>query len=71
MYLLYAHLKPDTVAVHVGQRVNVADELGLIATTGNSTTSTSGIVCYCPGCCIRGGDSPAFRSAWSDTGQPA
>jgi hypothetical protein len=38
VFLLYAHMKPDTVAVHVGQRVKVGQQIGLIGTTGNSTT---------------------------------
>jgi Peptidase family M23 len=38
VYLLYAHMKPDTIAVHVGQRVKVGQKIGLIGTTGNSTT---------------------------------
>jgi hypothetical protein len=38
VFLLYAHLKPDTVAVRVGQRVKVGDRLGLIGTSGFSST---------------------------------
>src|SRR5262245_26471659 len=38
IYLLYAHMKPGSVAVAVGQRLKVGDRIGLIGTTGNSTT---------------------------------
>jgi hypothetical protein len=38
MYLLYAHLTPHSLRVHLGQRVRGGKILGLIGTTGNSTT---------------------------------
>jgi hypothetical protein len=38
VYLLYAHMKPGSIVVHVGQRVKVGQQIGLIGTTGNSTT---------------------------------
>jgi len=38
VYLLYAHMKPGSVAVAVGQRLKVGERIGLIGTTGNSTT---------------------------------
>jgi hypothetical protein len=37
-YLLYAHMKPGSIAVDVGDRVTVGQQIGLIGTTGNSTT---------------------------------
>ena len=37
-YLLYAHMKPGSLAVNVGDRVKVGQQIGLIGTTGNSTT---------------------------------
>ena len=37
-YLLYAHLKPDSIAVHVGQRVHRGDLVGLIGNSGFSST---------------------------------
>jgi hypothetical protein len=37
-YLLYAHMKPGTIAVQVGQQVKVGQQIGSIGTTGNSTT---------------------------------
>lgn len=38
LYLLYAQLDPKSVDVHVGEKVKVGQQLGLIGTTGNSTT---------------------------------
>jgi Peptidase family M23 len=38
VFLLYAHMKPGSIAVHVGQRVKTGQQIGLIGTTGNSTT---------------------------------
>jgi hypothetical protein len=37
-YLLYAHMKPGSIVVKVGDHVNVGQQIGLIGTTGNSTT---------------------------------
>ena len=37
-YLLYGHMDPGSVKVKVGDTVKVGDELGLIGTSGNSTT---------------------------------
>jgi len=37
-YLLYAHLKPDSIAVHVGQRVHRGELVGLIGNSGFSST---------------------------------
>jgi len=37
-YLLYGHMDPGSVKVKVGDKVSVGDELGLIGTSGNSTT---------------------------------
>lgn len=37
-YVLYAHMDPGSVKVRVGQQVAMGDELGLIGTSGNSTT---------------------------------
>lgn len=38
VYLLYAHLKPGTVAVQRGQQVTRGDVLGHVGSSGNSTT---------------------------------
>jgi Peptidase family M23 len=38
VYLLYAHMKPGTIAVQVGQQVKSGQQIGSIGTTGNSTT---------------------------------
>jgi Peptidase family M23 len=38
LYLLYGHMKPGSVRVHTGQRVRRGQTLGLIGTSGNSTT---------------------------------
>ena len=38
IFLLYGHLAPGTVRVHNGQRVSRGDVLGLIGTSGNSST---------------------------------
>ena len=37
-YVLYAHMDPGSVKVRVGQHVEKGQELGLIGTSGNSTT---------------------------------
>ncbi|MFB2598160.1 M23 family metallopeptidase [Herbiconiux sp. P17] len=37
-YLLYGHMDPGSVKVKVGDTVKAGDELGLIGTSGNSTT---------------------------------
>jgi len=37
-YLLYGHLKPDSIAVDVGQRVHRGDLIGLIGNSGFSST---------------------------------
>ncbi|MGD8166674.1 M23 family metallopeptidase [Herbiconiux sp. P16] len=37
-YLLYGHMDPGSVKVKVGDTVKTGDELGLIGTSGNSTT---------------------------------
>ncbi|MFL6047902.1 MAG: M23 family metallopeptidase [Propionibacteriaceae bacterium] len=37
-YVLYAHMDPRSVKVRVGQQVEKGQELGLIGTSGNSTT---------------------------------
>ena len=38
VFLLYAHMQPESIVVHVGQHVKVGQKIGLIGTTGNSTT---------------------------------
>ena len=38
VYLLYGHFQPGSVRVHVGERVRRGQVLGLIGTSGNSTT---------------------------------
>lgn len=38
MYLLYAHLKPGSVAVHVGEHVRGGQLLGQLGNSGNSAT---------------------------------
>jgi Peptidase family M23 len=38
VYLLYAHFDPGSLRVHVGERVRRGQVLGLIGTSGNSTT---------------------------------
>jgi Peptidase family M23 len=38
LYLLYAHMDPGSVAVSKGQTVSRGQQLGLIGTSGNSTT---------------------------------
>jgi peptidase M23-like protein len=38
LYALYAHLDPGSVKVHIGQRVKAGQLLGLIGTSGNSST---------------------------------
>jgi murein DD-endopeptidase MepM/ murein hydrolase activator NlpD len=38
VFLLYAHFDPGSVRVHVGERVHRGQTLGLIGTSGNSTT---------------------------------
>jgi len=38
VFLLYAHMKPNSIVVHVGQHLKVGQQIGLIGTTGNSTT---------------------------------
>jgi hypothetical protein len=38
VYLLYAHFQPGSLDVHVGERVRRGQVLGLIGTSGNSTT---------------------------------
>src|SRR5690606_29973468 len=37
-YLLYAHMKPGSVKVRVGQRLRVGQTIGRVGTSGNSTT---------------------------------
>ena len=36
-YAMYAHLAPDSVTVHVGDRVKTGDKLGLLGNSGNTT----------------------------------
>jgi hypothetical protein len=36
-YAMYAHFAPDSVTVHVGDRVKTGDKLGLLGNSGNST----------------------------------
>lgn len=36
-YAMYAHLAPHSVTVHVGDRVNVGDKLGILGNSGNTT----------------------------------
>ena len=38
VYLLYGHFQPGSLRVHIGQRVRRGQVLGLIGTSGNSTT---------------------------------
>jgi len=38
VYLLYAHMKPGTIEVQVGQRVRRGQQIGRIGSSGNSTT---------------------------------
>ena len=38
LYVLYAHLDPGSVQVHIGEKVSRGQLLGLIGTSGNSTT---------------------------------
>ncbi len=38
LYALYAHLDPGSVKVHIGEKVTRSELLGLIGTSGNSTT---------------------------------
>jgi Peptidase family M23 len=38
VFLLYAHFKPGSLRIHVGQNVRRGQVLGLIGTSGNSTT---------------------------------
>ena len=38
LYALYAHLDPGSVKVHIGEKVTRGELLGLIGTSGNSTT---------------------------------
>jgi hypothetical protein len=38
VYVLYAHMDPGSVAVRVGDKVTRGQQLGLIGTSGNSTT---------------------------------
>ncbi len=38
LYVLYAHMDPGSVRVHIGEKVTRGQLLGLIGTSGNSTT---------------------------------
>ena len=38
LYVLYAHFDPGSVKVHIGEKVTRGQLLGLIGTSGNSTT---------------------------------
>jgi hypothetical protein len=38
VYLLYAHMKPGSIQVEVGLRLRRGQQIGLVGTTGNSTT---------------------------------
>jgi hypothetical protein len=38
VYVLYGHMDPGSVAVHVGDKVTRGQQIGLIGTSGNSTT---------------------------------
>ena len=38
LYLLYAHMRPGSVLVHKGERLRKGDQIGLIGTSGNSST---------------------------------
>jgi Peptidase family M23 len=38
VYLLYAHMKPGSIQVEVGQRLRRGQQIGLVGTTGNSST---------------------------------
>ena len=38
LYVLYAHFDPGSVKVHIGEKVTRGELLGLIGTSGNSTT---------------------------------
>jgi murein DD-endopeptidase MepM/ murein hydrolase activator NlpD len=38
IYALYGHMDPGSVRVHVGDKVEQGQELGLIGSSGNSTT---------------------------------
>jgi len=37
-YLLYAHMKPGSIRVKAGERITKGQQIGVIGTTGNSTT---------------------------------
>ncbi len=38
VFLLYAHMKPGSIKVHLGQRLRVGQPIGRVGTSGNSTT---------------------------------